>query len=222
MPVEPDHLLLRRYADARERGDLELAAELWQQLAVNNFDRVKQTVKGFRFSPDLSGLPEHERGSAATEAYLRVIAMGASFREREVGQFYAAVYACVTNTCRDYGRKELRHDRRKGGSADSTYDDGGEAGPFDAALAAYDEDLRTRFRDAVEAELARRRAEHLVGWGIARVGNDNYREVLALTYLEKLSTKEIAARLGISIENVYARRSRGFKELETILRGSRT
>lgn len=200
---------------------MELAGELWSRLAVNNFDRVQQIVRTFRFSAGGRGLPEPEWGSAASEAYLRVTAMGASFRKREVGQFYAALYTCVHNTCLDYGRKELRHESRKAGSTDAAYDEG-DAGPFDAALAAYDDDLRTRARDAVEAEARRRQAEHIVGWGIARVANDNYREVLALTYLDKIPAEEIAARLGISIENVYARRSRGIKELETILRDPRS
>src|SRR4051794_4816362 len=112
MPCEPDHLLLRRFVAARDRGDVELAAELWKQLAVNNFDRVTQIVKAFRFSPGGPGLPEHERGSAVSEAYPRVIAMGAKFHEREIGQFYAALVTCVQHTCQDYGRKELRHDKR--------------------------------------------------------------------------------------------------------------
>ncbi|MDP9384208.1 MAG: DUF1492 domain-containing protein [Actinomycetota bacterium] len=222
MPSEPDHVLLRRYADARERGELEAAGDLWGRLVVNNFDRVQQIVKAFRFSPGGPGLPEHEWGSAASEAYLRVAAMGANFRKREVGQFYAALVTCVQNACRDYGRRELRHDIRKAGSTDATYDDGGEAGPFDAALAAYDAELRARAREALEAERDRRDAEHLVAWGIAQVSNDNYREVLALTYLDKLPAEAIASRLGISIDNVYARRSRGIKELETILRDRRT
>ena len=111
-------------------GERELAAELWQALAVNNFDRVQQIVKAFRFTPGGPGLPEHEWGSAANEAYLRVIAMGAGFRNREIGQFRAALVTCVQNACRDYGRKELRHDRRAAGSFDETFDPEGAAGPM--------------------------------------------------------------------------------------------
>ena len=222
MPFEPDHVLIRRYADARERGDVEFAAEIWKQLAVNNFDRVKQIVKAFRFAPGQPGLPADEWGSAASEAYLRVIAMGVNFRKREVGQFYAALVTCVQNACRDFGRKELRHDIRKAGSTDSTYEDGGEAGPFDAALAAYDADLRAQARDAVETELSGLEAQHLVAWALQKLTNDNYREVLELTYFHHLSAEEIAAQLGISNDNVYARRSRGIKELEKILRDLRS
>jgi RNA polymerase sigma factor (sigma-70 family) len=222
MPNEPDHLLLRRYADARAGGDLELAGELWKQLAVNNFDRVTQLVKAFRFSPGGAGIPEHEWGSAATEAYLRVVAMGAGFRAREAGRFYAALVTCVLNSCRDFGRKELRHDRHAAGSIDTTFETDGEAGPFDAALAAYDAHLREQAGDAIEAELNRVEAEDLVAWAIGRVANDNHRELLELTWLRKLGAEEIAEQLGISLDNVYARRSRGNKELERILRDLRS
>jgi RNA polymerase sigma factor (sigma-70 family) len=214
---EPDDLLLRRYADALDRGERERAAELWEELAVNNFDRVRQIVKAFRFSPGGRGLPEHEWGSAASEAYLRVVAMGAGFRNRELGQFRAALVTCVQNACRDYGRREIRHERRAAGSVDERFEPGGEAGPYDAALARYDAELRRSASDALESERDRQRAERLVAWAIAQVENANYREVLELTWIHKLSGEEVAARLGITTDNVYARRRRGLKELERIL-----
>jgi len=222
MPFEPDHLLLSRYCDARDDGELELARSLWEQLAVNNFDRIKQIVKAFRFSPGGPRLPDHEWGSAASEAYLRVISMGASFRHREIGRFYAALVTCVQNSCKDFGRKELRHDKRAAGSIDSTFDPDGEAGPFDGALAAYDQHLRDQAGDALDEEHSRVEAEQLVAWGISQIANDNYREVLEMTWIHKLPADEIADQLGISMENVYARRSRGGKELEKILRDLRS
>ena len=219
--TEPDELLLRRYADAHERGERDAAAAIWERLAVNNFDRVQQIVKAFRFTPGGRGLPEHEWGSAATDAYLRVVAMGAGFRGREVGQFRAALVSCVQNACRDYGRRELRHDQRAAGSIDERFEEGGEAGPYDAALARHHAEQRERALDALAAEGSRQEAEQLVAWAIAQVRNERYREVLELTWLEKLSGEEVAARLGITPDNVYARRSRGNKELERILRGLR-
>ena len=221
MPSEPDNLLLRRYAVAREKGELELAGRLWQQLALNNFDRVKQIVKAFRFSPGGRGIPEHEWGSAASEAYIRVVAMGASFRGHEAGRFYAALVTCVQNSCRDFGRKELRHERRSAGSIEETYEPGGEAGPFDAALARYEAELRERAAGAIEDEVRKLEAEQLVGWGIERIQNDNYRKVLEMTFLHKTPAEKIADQLAISIDNVYARRSRGLKELERILHDCR-
>jgi RNA polymerase sigma factor (sigma-70 family) len=189
---------------------------------VNTFDRVKNTVKGFRFSPGGPGIPQDEHGSAASEAFLRVMAMSAGFRKRETGRFYAALATCVENACRDFGRKELRHQKRSAGSVDQRFEPDGETGPFDAALAAYDADLRRQTEEALEAEAARQDAESLVAWGIAQITNDNYREVLELTYLKKLSGEVIADRLGISLENVYQRRRRGILELERILREHRS
>ena len=220
MACEPDQLLLRRYADAHERGERELAAELWKQLAVNNFDRVRQIVKAFRFSPGGPGLPEHEWGSAASEAYLRVIAMGAGFRNRELGQFRAALVTCVQNACRDYGRKELRHERRAAGSVDERFD------PRRRGRALRLRARRLR-RRAARARGRRAWRPSAAGCGprssspgrSRRSSNASYREVLELTWIEKLSGEEIVARLGITPDNVYARRSRGGKEMERILRG---
>ena len=218
MLFEPDHFLLPRDHAARDQGDLELAAQAWEQLIVNNFDRIKGVVAAFRFSGASPGIPAHDQGSAATEAYLRAISMGGNFAGRHIGQFYAALHTCVKNACMDFGRGELRHDKHSAGSADETFDPDGETGRFDAALAAYDAELRERAIDAVNSELHHQETEQLVAWAISQVQNDNYREVLELTYIQKLSAQEISDQLGISMANVYQRRSRGVTELEKILR----
>ena len=220
MANEPDHLLLRRYVVARERGRVAEAAQIWERLCETSFDRITILCRGFRF-PGGTGLAPDEAASAASEAYLRVVAMGASFRARELGQFRAAVVRVVQHTCMDFGRKELRHLKRAAGSLDATWDDGGEGGPYDAALAAYDEELRARADDARDEERSRREAEGLVHWAIAHVRNDSYRAVLELTYGEQLDGEAIAARLGITTDNVYQRRRRGLKELEKILHARR-
>jgi RNA polymerase sigma factor (sigma-70 family) len=222
MANEPDHLLLRRYVVARERGRTAETAQIWERLTENNFDRITMLCRAFRFPGGGPGLPPDEVGSAASEAYLRVVAMGANFRERELGQFRAAVARTVHNTCMDYGRRELRHKRHAAGSLDSTWEPDGEGGPYDAVLAAYDADLRARADEALREEASRREAEGLVRWAIGRVGNDNYRAVLELTYIEKLDAAAIAERLNITPDNVYQRRRRGVKELEKILRAPRS
>ena len=216
MADEPEHLLLRRYHAARAQGNDPEAARVWERLTLRNFDRIKGLCATFRFAGG-TGLPPHETGSAATEAYLRAIAMGAAFEAREIGQYRAALVRVVWNTCHDYGRKELRHERRSR-SLDTTWDDDGEGGPYDAALARYDEHLRAEAEEAAEAEAGREEAERLARWGIAQVRNDNYRAVLELTWLEKLDGPAIARRLDITMDNLYQRRSRGQREMERILR----
>ncbi len=217
-----DRSLLREHHAARARGDARAAADAWQELAINNLDRMRQLVKAFRFAGSGGArLPEHEQGSAVSEVFMRVLAMGVAFEQREVGAFYAALKTCVFNTCHDYGRKELRHELRAAGSLDERYPDSDDAGPYDAALAAYAEALEQRSREAVEEEREHLETARLVHWGIAQIANDGYRAVLELTYRDKLAGDEIAERLGISADNVYQRRRRGIRELERILRGVR-
>jgi RNA polymerase sigma factor (sigma-70 family) len=222
MPYEPDHLLLRRYARARAEGRDDEAATAWEHLAVKSFDRIKALCQAFRFPGGAGGLPPDEVGSAASEAYVRVLAMGRRFGAQELGQYQAAVYSVVHNTCLDYGRKELRHARRRAGSLDQTWESGGEGGPYDAALAAHDAERRALADEALADEARRQEASRLVRWGIAQVGNAKHREVLELTYLEKLDGAAIAERLQVSADNVYQRRRRGLKELERILRAPRS
>jgi RNA polymerase sigma factor (sigma-70 family) len=221
MPYEPDHLLLRRYARARAAGRDDEAETAWEHLAVKTFDRITALCQAFRF-PGGGGLPPDEVGSAATEAYLRVVAMGRRFREHDLGQYQAAVYRVVHNTCLDYGRRELRHARRRAGSLDATWESGGEGGPYDAALVAHDAARRAQSDEALADEARRQEASRLVRRGIAQVRNPKHREVLELTWLERLDAAAISERLQIGVDNVYQRRRRGLKELERILRAPRS
>jgi RNA polymerase sigma factor (sigma-70 family) len=215
---EPDRILLQRYHVAMARGDLAAAGDAWDQLTVNNFDRIKQSVKLFRFSAVSRGLPADEWGSAASEAYLRVRAMGAQFRKQEIEAYYAALAHTIQHSCRDFGRKEFRHTKRSRGSLDQRFEADGEIGPYDSALASWEAERRRESAEEVADELHKKWAENFVAWGISQIKNDNHREVLELTYIEKLEADEIAERLGISMDNVYARRSRGLRELGKILR----
>ena len=217
-----DDELIRRFCEHRDRGDLERARELWEHLAIANFDRVQQLVKAFRF-PGGQPLPVEDVPDAIQEAFLRVISMGASFRESALGQFRAALRQCITNACMDFGRKELRHARHAAGSLDEMYEPGVEAGPYDAAIARHSLERESLEAEAADDEQRSVDAHDLLAWAIARVENDSHREVLELTYLEGLAADEIADRLGITMDNLYARRSRGVKRLEEILRdpGSR-
>lgn len=174
----------------------------------------------FRF-PGGERLPVDRLDDAASEAYIRVDSMGPNFRGSAIGQFRAALRQTVHNACMDYGRRELRHDKHVAGSLDERYEDGEEAGLYDAAMARY-----WREREALEAEADAeeefaRESYDVLAWGIGQIENENYRAVLEPTYLEGLSGEEIAVRLDITRDNVYARRSRGGKLLEEILRDQR-
>jgi DNA-directed RNA polymerase specialized sigma24 family protein len=218
MSFEPDRVLLRRYHAAMSRGDKHAAMEAWDRLFVNNYDRITQTIKLFRFSAGGKGIPDHEWGAAASAVYLRVRALGGKFRKQEIEAYYAAIVHTTQNSCKDFGRREFRHTKRSSGSLDQRFDADSETGPYDAALASWDAARREQSTEGVIDELHKQWAENFVAWGIGQVKNDNYREVLEMTYIDKLEADEIAERLGISMDNVYARRSRGVRELGKILR----
>src|SRR3954454_23005134 len=116
MPFEPDRFLLRRYHAAMARGDMPAAAEAWEQLAVQNFDRIQQTVKLFRFGAGSKGIPVVDQGSAVSEAFLRVQAMGSSFRKPEGEACSAALGQPGSLPCQAFGRKEFRHTKKSAGS----------------------------------------------------------------------------------------------------------
>jgi RNA polymerase sigma factor (sigma-70 family) len=215
--MPPDDELIKRFCHHRDSGDLEQARELWERLAVANFDRVKQLVAAHRF-PGGEAIARDDLPDATQEAFLRVISMGAGFRESALGQFRAALRSCVANACLDFGRKQLRHERHAAGSLDERYDPEGEAGPYDAAIARHSLEREALGAEAAADEERSAEAHDLVAWAIARVENDSHREVLEMTYLQKLAADEIADRLGITLDNLYARRSRGVKRLEEILR----
>ena len=126
-----------------------------------------------------------------------MISMGANFRESALGQFRAALRQCVGNACMDFGRKELRHEQHAAGSLDERYGPGDEAGPYDAAIARHSlERGGARRRAGRRREHAAPRRTSLVAWAIAQVENDSYREVLEMTYIQRLAADEIADRLG--------------------------
>lgn len=218
MPFKPDRFLLREYHAAMAAGDVAAAADAWDQLAEQNWDRIKNAVRLFKFSTaSRRGIPEFDQGSAASFAYLRVRAMGGHFRKQEIEAYYAAIWNATHNACRDFGRRDFRHTKRAAGSLDERFDTDSEVGQYSGALAEWS---AARQEEAVERRDELRelqREENLILWAIAKTKNKNYREVLEMTFRDKLTTDEIADRLGISMENAYQRRSRGVRELKKVL-----
>lgn len=217
-----DDQILALFCRHRDRNELVRARALWELLAIRNADRVRQIVNAFRF-PGGQALPPDDRADATQEAFLRVLAMGAGFRGAELGQFRAALVRCVRNSCMDFGRKLLRHEQRAAGSLDERFADCDAAGPYDAAIARHSLERDLEAAEDLADEERRLETHDLVAWGVGQVENSSLREVLEMTLFETLAADEIGGRLGISMDNVYARRSRGMKRLEEILRdhGSR-
>jgi RNA polymerase sigma factor (sigma-70 family) len=206
----------RLFCFHRDRHDAARAATMWQRVALLNFDRVRGVVQTFKFS-DGSRIAAHDVDDAVQEAYLRVVAMGQNFDGEALGQFRVAFKTCVYNACKDFGRREWRHTKRAAGSLDDQYEDS-ESSPYDGAIAKHSIAREELMSEAEADEKRLAEMTNLVAWGIGQVKNDNYRAVLELTVLEPMPGDEIAARLDITLDNVYQRRRRGMTQLEAILR----
>jgi RNA polymerase sigma factor (sigma-70 family) len=204
--------LIHEGRSSREPARRDRAAAAMKLLAAREHPRVLGLVASFRF-PGQANVRVHENDhdDAATEAYLRLVAMLRHFRSASVGQFRAAVRTCVHNTCMDWCRAELTRAKRLAGSLDeplpgSSEDD--DAGRYDAETGRWS---ARRYEDeqAARAELAE------LGWALGQLDNERQREVLRLT-MEGHSSQEIGARIGASVANVDQLRSRGTRELRRI------
>ena len=195
-------------------------AELWQEIALRNLDRIKVHVATFRF-PGGRFIPEFEQGIVVTDAWERMTSM--EFRGSSIGELRNAVRKTCWHTCMDWGRRHMARDRHIAGSLDEPgHAETGSGSKFDPAVAEVSRDREEQAADAAEADELRSSQIALVRWAISQVRNDNYREVLYMTYVQRADAETIAARLEISLDNVYQRRRRGNLELEKILRDHRT
>lgn len=214
-----DDFFIRRFARERDRGDLAAAMAVWEELTIRSFDRVRAHVVLFRF-PGGQPIDSRHHDDATSVAFARAYQLGENFRGTTAAEFRAALKKTVWHACMDWGRGNLAYEIGIGGSLDERYDDG-DASPHDEALARHLADIAAAGHDAEQAGERGREDAELVHWGITQVENESHRTVLELTFVEKLSGEEIAARLTITIDNVYQRRKRGLQALEQILRDNR-
>jgi len=203
---------------SRDRGQRDL--RLWEDLAVLEYDRVRAQVRAFRF-PGGSFLPVDDHYVATQEAWLRVVALGRNFAGSTLFELRAALRTTVVHACMDFGQRKLRRERHAAGSLDEPSRDGVSGSRYDAAVAARSRELAAIEADEDARQEEREDARKLVAWALEQMKNEGHREVLRLTVLEGLSGDEVAQRLGITTDNVYQRRRRGLKTLETIFRDHR-
>jgi hypothetical protein len=194
---------LRRFLAARERGDVAGMRRWWEELVIDFFDRMD----GFVAVAHKGRLNHHEHELAVQMSMAR-------FSERLIETYEGVsmgelVNACKTlarGICMDVQRREMRAH--------------GHARSLDAAWDADVEDRPSQTWEADEAwqrwERDERSAEvrDFLDWALPEILEDR-RRVLELSF-EGASIPEICDELGISADNAYARRSRGFKDLKKL------
>jgi RNA polymerase sigma factor (sigma-70 family) len=198
-----DEALVRRFAACRDRGDVAGAKRVWEELVVNNADRVRgiaATWPKAKLSPD-------EREDAASRALVKLWRnMVETFHGTTAGEFYAALYRCTEFACLDVhraGAKAQARDRSLDAEGSDEGLDGYGRWTGDAARA--DAERAQEMADAAE----------FVGWALPRMANERARVVVERT-LAGVPVSEIMAELRTSDQNVHQLRSRGMKELREL------
>jgi RNA polymerase sigma factor (sigma-70 family) len=209
-PDDPESQLLRDYRRARERRDDRAAVDLWEQLVLRHYDLMRTKIAWLSTRGDFRWLGRDEVDDVAQEAYFRAMTMALRFARDSIGQLRAALIQTATHTARDYQRRLDVRNRNVAGSLDETrgYDDGGEYNPWDAETAGAADWTG-------EQALGRIGAQRVID-AIEKIPNENQRSVIKLTWAG-FSSKEIAARLDISVENVDQLRRRGLIKLKELL-----
>jgi RNA polymerase sigma factor (sigma-70 family) len=191
--------LLRRFVACRDTGDGDGALRWWGDLVEANFDRVRGMVdvRASRY-----GLSADERQEAVQRALVKLWhKMVASFDGTTMGEWVNATRTLVDYVCRDVQRDAARRSQREtaiGGRAE------------DREADDWTGDRLARERHGREEERAD--AAGFVAWALPRLGDDRRRLVLQRT-LEGAPGDEIAGELGVSMDNLYAIRSRAVKDM---------
>jgi RNA polymerase sigma factor (sigma-70 family) len=202
--------LLALVAAAREDDDpvaKETAHRAWNELVERDVDRVRALVRTWRLPGKDVRVDVQDRDDAAQHAFYRLLKMLSNFRGEVMPQYRAAMATCVDWACREYCRREMRHEMGLGGSLDERLvgEHGEGAGRFDpvvANLSEHAEGDRENGRAAMDA----------VARAIAALPNENMKAVLRLT-MEGYQSREIAERLDLQPANVDQLRSRALRRL---------
>lgn len=202
--------LLALVAAGREDDDpvaKETAHRAWNELVERDVDRVRTLVRTWRLPGQDVRVDVQDRDDAAQHAFYRLLKMLSNFRGDVMPQYRAAMATCVDWACREFCRREMRHEMGLGGSLDERLvgEDGEGAGRFDPIVANLSEHAEGDHENG-------RAAMDAVARAIEALPNENMKAVLRLT-MEGYQSREIAERLDLQPANVDQLRSRALRRL---------
>jgi DNA-directed RNA polymerase specialized sigma24 family protein len=199
---EAEHL--RRFLDARARGDAAAMRQWWEELVIDLYDRVD----GLVHAAHRGRLDDREHEDAVGLSLARISErLIHTFRGESMGELVNATATLARGICIDVQRASVRRRRHEGTSLDAGWDADVEDRPAPAWEAA---EATRRFDAADRGE----NAQAFLDWALPQL-QDRRRAVVTLT-LHGAELPEIMAELGLSRDNAYQLRSRGLKDLRQL------
>jgi DNA-directed RNA polymerase specialized sigma24 family protein len=198
-----DEELLRRFVACRRDGDAQGALRWWSALVEANFDRVRALVdlRAARYSLSMT-----ERDDAVSLALLKLWRnMIRSFEGATMGEWVNATRRLVDFACMQVQRDAARRGERQSSLDGPAGEDDEDPGRFEWRMAKIAHQEHGR-----EAE--RGEASAFVVWAVPQLKNERRRMVVERT-LDGVPAEDIAGELDVTVENLYALRSRGLKDL---------
>lgn len=203
-----DEAALRRFVACRDAGD-EAGADLaWRELVELSLDRITNLVDAWAWRK--APLDDHERADAIAEAIFRMWhKVRTTYEGTSMGELHNLLERLVGFACSDVVRAAVKH-RRREKPLDATWTDE-EGDVQDASSYEVTESQAKHVRDLQKDE-----ARHDVDWALARMTNARYREAIE-DGLDGVPAEETAARMGVTIDNLYQLRRRGLVALRALL-----
>ena len=177
----------------------------WEDVVISFFDRMDGLVAA-EHRGRLSAREHDDAVALALDKFALKLLW--TFRGTSMGELVNATKTLVFGACTDVQRKAKRDRKRAPVSLDEVREDpeGGHAATHWAEAEQADLQLAR--------DVERREARDFVSWGLAQL-DERKRVVLDLTR-QGVPVEEIMEELGESRDNVYALRSRGFKQLREL------
>ena len=197
--------LLRRVERARAKGHPESAGAEWSACVNRSARRVRTVVNAFRTAHG-DRIPIGDRDIVVNRAldrgHRRILHNLEKFNEVS---FFAAMASVADYTCKDHIRAIGAYRRGLHGSLDEPAYENGGGGRYDDEL--YREALKREIDDEAAFDAADR-----VERGLAAMKNAKRRRAVDMRRLG-CEYEEIAAALGVSVDNAYQLVCRGFRDL---------
>lgn len=191
---------LRRFVAARADGDADAMRRWWEEIVISFYDRMDAIV-GVTHKGRLND-EEHE--TAVQLALIRFSErLIETFDGASMGELVNATNTLARGICIDVQRASVRRNRRQR-SLDSGWE--GDDEERSANRWEADEALAQHERDETRTDI-----QAFLEWALPQL-RPARRAVLEQTF-HGAELAEICAELGLSRDNAYQLRSRGFKDL---------